>query len=144
MQKLKNKLKQIVKSHLADNNISPEIAIDAMIEFYGQNKSQTPAETPDNDMLLFQYGSYDWDGKGKKFELDITRQITDPKDDEFYQISLTLYYKTDDIGDIKSFNLWSIDKSTIADWITTIKSTEGFKQATSATPFHYKVDLNKT
>lgn len=55
MKELKNKLNKIVKSRFTGNNMSPDIAMDAMIEFYDQNKTQTP----DDDMLLFQYGAYD-------------------------------------------------------------------------------------
>lgn len=145
MKKLKNKLAQIVKTRLANQTITPDIAIDAMMEFYNEHKPPTPdEENPDSDMILFQYGTYDWDGKGAKFELDFTRQIADPDGDEFFQISLTLYYKPADIGDIKASNRWSINDPTIEDWLTTIKNTEGFKRSAKAIPFKYEVDIQET
>src|SRR5699024_7432681 len=41
----------------------------------------------DGDMLLFQWGTYDW-GHGRHFEVDLTRQVIlpspDPEDDPSY------------------------------------------------------------
>ena len=39
------------------------------------------------DMLLFQYGVYDW-GEGKNLEIDFVRQLI--KNDDFIQIHITI------------------------------------------------------
>ena len=140
----KKTLEQIVNSNIADDNITPETALTSIIDFYRNYNTDIGSENADDDMLLFQYGTYDWDGSGGKFEFNLTRQIADPDDEEFHQVKLTLYYKPEDIGEIESFNLWSIDKPTIDDWQKNIKDTEGFKRATKARPFDYKVELTKT
>jgi hypothetical protein len=46
---------------------------------YEQSRIEATAET-DGDMLLFQWGTYDW-GMGKSFEIDLTRQTIDDLDD---------------------------------------------------------------
>jgi hypothetical protein len=140
----KKTLEQIIKSNITDDNINPETALNSMLDFYKNYKTDKSSENADDDMLLFQYGTYDWDGSGKKFEFNLTRQITDPADEEYYQVKLTLYYKLADIGEIESFNLWSIDKPTLEDWKKVIMATEGFKRATETKPFDYKVALTKT
>jgi hypothetical protein len=142
VKKSKKTLEQIVKSHLVNNNITPEIALTSMLGFYKNHP--TESTEPDDDMLLFQYGTYDWDGKGGKFELNLTRQIADPNDDEFYQVRLTLYYRPGDIGEIEGYNLWNIDKPALQDWKETVADTDGFRRAAKAKPFDYKVDLVKT
>lgn len=46
----------------------------------------------DADMLLFQYGCYDWGG-GEAFQLDMTRQfIASDRDRSMSQLRMTLYF----------------------------------------------------
>lgn len=52
-------------------------------------------EDPGSDMLLFQWGVYDW-GNGKFFDLNITRQFVEDGlegDDAISQLSLTFNYE---------------------------------------------------
>ena len=57
--------------------LTPENALDLVIEFYHSTHVKgIDSDIPDNDMLLFQYGTYDWlDGNGRSFSLDFTRQF---------------------------------------------------------------------
>src|SRR6187455_2166 len=67
---------------------------------------------PDYDMLLFQYGLYDFqDGKGENFIVNFTRQfyIEDSGNDEFYQLGLTLNYDKHFFENVDNFTKWSID-----------------------------------
>jgi len=64
--KLKKILEQIVRSHIAGKDITPEAAVSSILEFYEKNKLIANLESPDDDMLLFQYGTYDWDGNGAR------------------------------------------------------------------------------
>jgi hypothetical protein len=144
MEDLKHKLEKIITEKLGHADISPEIAIQAIIEFYNQHKIQPENDDSESDMLLFQYGSYDWTGNGPEFEFNVTRQIEDPDDDEFFQISLTLKYKSQETNNIESFNLWSVDCDSIEDWANEIMDTEGFKIAATLKPLEYKIELSKT
>lgn len=56
-----------------------------MFSFY-QSVAAEGCDTPDGDMLLFQWGTYDW-GAGKHFEINITRQFIEPEDEESAAIS---------------------------------------------------------
>lgn len=61
-----------------------------MFSFF-QSVPAAGCEGPDGDMLLYQWGAYDW-GEGLHFELNITRQFIEQDlqdDDAISQLSLT-------------------------------------------------------
>jgi hypothetical protein len=105
-------------------DISVDDIINISVELFKEIKAtDINNDYDDNDMLLFQYGTYDW-GKGKDFEFDITRQFIRDEEDEPYQLSLTLFF---DPIDCKSYNCWSIDFENLEKWVENIKETEGYK-----------------
>jgi hypothetical protein len=77
----------------------------------------------DGDMLLFQYGTYDW-GNGKFFEFNVTRQFIKANEDEPYQLSMTLFFEP---IECKRYNCWSNDFDDLGKWVEKIKETEGYK-----------------
>jgi hypothetical protein len=73
------------------NASTPREGIEAMLEF----RAAITCATCSDDMLLYQWGTYDW-GAGKYFELNITRQFIEAEledDDAISQLSLTYKYK---------------------------------------------------
>lgn len=128
-----------------NEGISAVTALAAMLEFYRAYQVEAYHIHPDGDMLLFPYGSYDWDGTGKKFSLNFTRQIADPDDDdEYWQLQLTLYYAPEDIGEVSAYHLWCKDQASVEGWGKTISETEGFVCAAGATLLRCEVALAKT
>jgi hypothetical protein len=75
--------------------ILPAEGLEAMLAFYASERASHCALGQDGDMLLYQWGTYDW-GQGERFELNITRQfITKPSaedDDDIKQLSLTFRF----------------------------------------------------
>lgn len=66
----------------------------------------------DGDMVLFQYGTYDW-GSGEFFEVDLVRQLMPPgeddeeDDDVIIQLHCTFRYRpTDSLRALGSFERW--------------------------------------
>ena len=66
----------------------------------------------DGDMLLFQWGTYDW-GNGKYFNLDLTRQVMDDfedpdeQSDSMQQLSVALFFELNAENEVfKSGNMW--------------------------------------
>lgn len=66
----------------------------------------------DGDMVLFQYGTYDW-GSGEFFEVDLVRQLMPPgeddeeDDDVIFQLQCTFrYVPTDSLRALGSFDRW--------------------------------------
>jgi hypothetical protein len=69
--------------------------VEATLDFYGTVFASTLAATAEADMLLFQFGIYDW-GNGEEFEFDITRQFIvagKVDDDAISQLHCTVYYE---------------------------------------------------
>lgn len=143
---------KVIKYEQAKEHLGKEIkgtqncneAIDKFVSFYKNFKFQESNTSEDDDMLLFQYGVYDWDGSGKKFELNLTRQFVDPSGDEFTQLSFTLYYDYNEIGDIEDFNSWSIDYDNILQWKSNMEATIGFINCSKLTPIRVELEINNT
>jgi len=77
--------------------ITPAQGVQAMIDFYGEVSAQGCDLEEEGDMLLFQWGCYDW-GDGESFEFDVTRQLIwlDGDDEHaIWQLSLTFRFEAD-------------------------------------------------
>ena len=75
------------------DSISLHDGLGAMIELYRAARTDDCSVDEDGDMLLFQWGTYDW-GKGPYFEIDLTRQFapTGGDDEQIWQLSLTFLF----------------------------------------------------
>ena len=49
--------------------------LDQMTSFYTRQDVEGVLPDTDGDMLLFQWGTYDWTGTGPAFQLNLTRQF---------------------------------------------------------------------
>ncbi len=81
----------------------------AMLDFYRDHRPAEGVQIPDGDMLLFQWGTYDW-GQGEHFQLDLTRQLIhsdEAEDEDIWQLSLTfLFDPTDELKALDAGNAW--------------------------------------
>ena len=91
--------------------ISELTALDVWLGFlrFGRQRFDT-ALTPESDGLLFQYGTYSFDGL-PKFTLDFTRQFDinddDAEHDHYLQVHCELTYPPDPaLHELGSFNSW--------------------------------------
>jgi hypothetical protein len=100
-----------------------EIINVSLILFKEIKVKEIVGDDENGDMLLFQYGSYDW-GKGEFFEFNITRQFIKQNEDEPYQLSMTLFFEP---VDCKSYDCWSNGFDDLEKWVENIKGTEGYK-----------------
>lgn len=69
-----------------------------VLDWYATSRVEGVDLDADGDMLLFQWGTYDW-GEGPSYQVDITRQIidTDGEDDDgaIWQLSARLHYSAE-------------------------------------------------
>jgi hypothetical protein len=74
--------------------LTPPQAVEAMVGFYRDERTDECDLEARGDMLLFQWGIYDW-GDGEFFEYDLTRQLipAGEEDPPIFQLSLTLQYE---------------------------------------------------
>jgi hypothetical protein len=88
----------------SDQAVSTSLQV--MLDFYGEERADGCPIEEDGDMLLFQWGTYDW-GKGEGFELDLTRQFIISGEDEPYQLHMTLRFDpTDECRHLGAGNKW--------------------------------------
>lgn len=123
-------------------------ALEIVIDFYVNYEiKNVDSSIPDNDMLLFEYGIYDWqDGKGENFTIDITRQfyVESKESDGFSQLHLILYFDRAEFDSIEAANKWSIDFDSIDEWKNYVTNTEGFKLADGISSKAFDVFLTET
>jgi hypothetical protein len=96
-------LGMIASTGAALDALTPAEGVELMLGFYHDERAEGCPVESDGDMLLCQWGTYDW-GKGESFEFNITRQFMTPvgEDDDIEQLSLTFGYPPmsppDDLG----------------------------------------------
>ena len=91
-----------------EKNDHPEVIIACMLDFYRDERVSDCRLEDDEDMLLYQWGTYDW-GEGRWFELNITRQFIseDDEDEGVFQLSVTAKYSpTPELEALRSGNRW--------------------------------------
>lgn len=75
------------------STLSLRAGADAMLDFY-RNVRAEGCSFRDSDMLLFQWGTYDW-GEGAHFSINFTRQLIlseESEDEDIRQLGLTFAF----------------------------------------------------
>ncbi len=91
---------------LAKNSVKS--ALKSVVDFYRLARFQDCKLDDNGDMLLFQWGIYDW-GDGKFFDIDFTRQLIDCKNDDrpITQVSFRIAHPVvEDMTNIPPGNFW--------------------------------------
>ena len=98
-----------------------------MTGFYREERAEGCAVDGDGDMLLYQWGTYDW-GEGESFELDITRQlITGGEDDDIFQLSLTFRFRpTAALRELGASNRWCHSPDELEDFRAFVHGSAAF------------------
>lgn len=89
-------------------SMTPEAGIRRMIGFFEDVPVEDCDSERDGDMLLFQWGTYDWGG-GANFSVNITRQFIagEGEDDDIFQLGLTFKWPpSEDFAALGSGNRW--------------------------------------
>jgi hypothetical protein len=65
-----------------------------MLVYYAEERAEGCDVARDGDMLLFQWGTYEWWGQSPAFEVNITRQlrVADDEETEPQQLRLTFRF----------------------------------------------------
>lgn len=93
----------------------------------------------DDDILLFQYGTYNWGGDlGEHFSFDITRQIID-ENEQMFQLKFALIYSSSNFIKVDNFNSWNTSLPILEEWRNLIENTEGFQRCVGAEIKEYHI-----
>lgn len=115
-----------------------------IIDYYTDIEFPELDRAEDADMLLFQYGTYDW-GDGPFFEVDFTRQFyqffPDAEDHEILQQSFTFYFDPEPFRHIDSFNLWSNAVASLSEFEGAIVNSQGYREAVAQRPQRFEISV---
>jgi hypothetical protein len=118
----------------------PDHVFEAFLRYYATVSYVGCDRSRDADMLLFEYGVYDW-GEGKRFQLDFVRQfiVGDLEDEsQLEQLRLTLFYPPEVAGDAAPYDVWShVGLETYAD---RVRKSPGFRAASAASPGRMQIE----
>lgn len=128
----------ILGANLVLDQLSIEQGATLMIDFYHHKRFSECAIDDDGDMLLFQWGTYDW-GEGRFFEFDLTRQFMmgDGDDEDIWQLSLNFKFSPNEtLTNIVSGNKWCDDPSrrTLEPFDKYIRDSAAYKIASTFQP----------
>ena len=125
-------------------NISAGELIRISTALFNDIKIAGDSEVEMDDMLLFQYGIYDWGNEnGRHFSFDITRQFFPSNEDEPYQLRLTLIFNPAPFEKIAAYDCWSSEYAQIEDFAAHIRLTDGYRAANEAVAIKYELDFGK-
>lgn len=126
----------LIARGLSADDGAPRPLFDAFIDFHQTQRFAGLAEPPDGDMLLFQYGCYDW-GEGERFELDITRQFAERRSHDLSQLHLTFLAPPDaSLRALGAGEVWSCDCADLAAFRAKVQASD----ATAALQARPQVD----
>lgn len=137
------------KSGIQLSNLTPASGIQLMLDFYRNVRAEKCNLDEDGDMLLFQWGTYDW-GKGPSFQCNITRQFiatdcsSDPDDSVMSQLSLTFHFPpSEEFNRIESSNRWCNNPGDLMDFQSFIVSTESYRAVADKQPSRVTLDYGE-
>jgi hypothetical protein len=140
--------KRFTQSGVAMSALTPEQGIRLMLDFYRDVRAEKCELAADGDMLLFQWGTYDWDG-GRSFQFDITRQFivshSDDEDDDdaISQLSLKFHFTPSTESDaIESSNHWCSTPDESPDFETFIFDSDAYRAVQDLRPSKVTLDYD--
>ena len=122
--------------------------LELVIELYKKYRIENTSIEEDGDMLLFQWGTYNW-GDGYFFEVDLTRQIIlalkDPDEaaDSMRQLRVTLKYKPNsETKEMGEGDQWCHSPSLTAEFLDFVQSSVAFLWSSLNKPYAVRVELD--
>lgn len=109
--------------------LTPARAVVAMTSFYRDVRADGCPIEADGDMLLFEWGIFDW-GSGARFEIDIVRQlIAEPgDDDDIWQLHLTFRCEpTEALEGLGKGSRWCHSPHDLPDFLAFVESHPIFR-----------------
>lgn len=103
-------------------SLTPVQAVECMCEFAKTYRVEGLADA-DDDMLPFQWGTYDW-GDGEFFEYNITRQTIDPDPAEdaegIMQLGVTFRFAPEPFRQFEAGDRWSNEDADIDSFLQVV------------------------
>jgi hypothetical protein len=118
-------------------SVSVEAGFSEAFAFYRDVRPAGCEKNLDGDMLLFQWGTYDW-GKGRYFNLDLTRQFVlegTEGDEGIFQLAFTfLYAPSPALESLKDGNRWCHSPADLSEFQRHVTFSEAYRVALGQVP----------
>ncbi len=125
--------------------LTPAEGVSAMLDFYRSQRAEDCDVEEDGDMLLFQWGTYDW-GSGEHFELDITRQLApDVGEFDFSASQLSLTFLFEPSGALRALgegNRWAYTPEDLSDFESFVRGSAALQAVASRTDGRVELDFD--
>jgi len=123
--------------------LSLQKGFELLIDFYREVRPSDAATVEEGgDMLLYQWGTYDW-GNGSNFEINLTRQIIAPDaegDEDIWQLGLTYRFKpSPELAQLGGGDEWCRDPNRLLAFRETIEKSQAFRMASQEN--HHSAEL---
>ena len=143
-------LGRLIRSRVGDiSALDAAIALDLMLAWYQSDRADDALPlAEDGDMLLFQWGTYDW-GQGPSLHYNFTRQfILDEREDEdeaIWQVSVVFHFppRRGDVGDWSSGETWATRPSELESFRNFVEGCEITKVIRYLTPTRIEVKFQQ-
>ena len=136
----------IKKSKFSFDELTLAYGIDLMFDFYGQIRADNCPVNKNGDMLLYEWGNYDW-GKGMYFQCSITRQFIEAGfegDDGMSQLIMCFYfYPPDGFEELKRGERWCDTPSDLSSFKAYIKESAAYIKVASIKPTKVEIRYSK-
>jgi hypothetical protein len=120
---------------LLERDLNLAAGCEALFDFYRDKRPIGRAfeQHEDADMLLFQWGTYDW-GTGEHFAFNLTRQLIvreDAEDEDIWQLSLTFEFDADNkLRAVGNGNKWCHSLSELPEFREYVRRSAAFAAGT--------------
>jgi hypothetical protein len=108
-------------------------AISAMAPFSAERRAEDCACAAQGDMLLYQWGVYDF-GRPPTFQFEIARQfiVGNGEDDEIFQLHFTLHFPSSaEAKAIKAGNRWCGSPARLAEFEDFVRKSAAYSYASA-------------
>jgi hypothetical protein len=116
---------------------------DTMLRFYAEVRVNGCDPADDEDMLLLDWGSYDW-GRGRAYEIDLSRQVVLPGRTDEAVIQLHVVYRFPNEGALAKIpvgNDWWGSPGSVDEFAAVLNSNVALAAAAGAEPQSVEIYL---
>ncbi|MEX0790896.1 MAG: hypothetical protein WD178_08995 [Actinomycetota bacterium] len=115
----------------------------AMLRYYAEVRINGCDPADDEDMLLLDWGSYDW-GQGRSYEIDLSRQVLLPGGTDEAVVQLHVVYRFPNTGDLAKIpvgNDWWGSPGTVDEFAEVLNVNVAVAAAADARPLSVEIYL---
>ena len=132
--------------HFAKAQIDPTAFIvrdmvKVVFEFYQSTRASGLSADPDSDVLLFQWGTYDW-GDGARFEVDMVRQFAKRRmfgDAVLSQLHATAYFEPSEFSELSASDFWCHSVEELGDFRERVLASPAFERNAGSRPLRSEI-----